>query len=429
MKNIKKIGIIVCAIMIVMTAVLTGISKVSAAGTTITVNQEGIMKSFIGTEQDGFRWAKYRTADGIVAYCMDINKKWPESSLSMTLTGEADAGIKYILENGYPNKKIYDKGDVDRFITQGAIWWYLSDKGQGDVSEVLTKTGAESVTGMREKMQALVNGAKGAKDSSTTVDMNLSVDSTEMTLSEDKKYYVSSEFTVKLVGASTYKVSVNGVEGATAVATDGSVKEEFNANEKFVVRFSKNSISKTTSLSVNVSANGQVTKAATYKPANDEMQRVVALTTENVPVEKSVNLTANVEPGKPSVCVDYVIVGNVIPDPELTDPTPGKSCYDKGTKYTQEKKLTTRQKSCKFVGWNTKSDLTGTWTDGTALNKDMTLYGAWDCGSTPVTPGTTINVPSTGANTPIAMIAGGIIIIAGGFGVYFLRSKKLSNVK
>ena len=74
MKNIKKIGIIVCAIMIVMTAVLTGISKVSAAGTTITVNQEGIMKSFIGTEQDGFRWAKYRTADGIVAYCMDINK-------------------------------------------------------------------------------------------------------------------------------------------------------------------------------------------------------------------------------------------------------------------------------------------------------------------------------------------------------------------
>ena len=53
MKNIKKLGTIICAIMIVMVTVLTGISKVGAAANTITVNQEGVMKSFIGTEQDG----------------------------------------------------------------------------------------------------------------------------------------------------------------------------------------------------------------------------------------------------------------------------------------------------------------------------------------------------------------------------------------
>ena len=48
------------------------------------------------------------------------------------------------------------------------------------------------------------------------------------------------------------------------------------------------------------------------------------------------------------MCVDYVIVGDVRPDPDLTDPTPGTSCYDKGTKYNQEKELTTRQENCKF---------------------------------------------------------------------------------
>ena len=52
----------------------------------------------------------------------------------------------------------------------------------------------------------------------------------------------------------------------------------------------------------------------------------------------------------------------------------------------------------------------------------MTLYGAWDCGNE-------IVVPSTAASTPIMILVGGLVIIAGGLGVYFYRSKKISNVK
>ena len=156
--------------------------------------------------------------------------------------------------------------------------------------------------------------------------------------------------------------------------------------------------------------------------------KVAALFTDEVKLEKTVTLTAKVStpttPGKPSVCVEYVIVGNVIPDPALTDPTPGKNCYDKGTKYTQESVLTTRQKTCKFKGWFTKETLTGKWIDKTALNKDLILYGAWDCEK-----GTTIEVPATAANTPIMILAVGSVIIIAGMGVYFYRSKKLSARK
>ena len=200
---------------------------------------------------------------------------------------------------------------------------------------------------------------------------------------------------------------------------------KFSSNEKFIVKVPASSISKTTNLSVNVSATGEVNKAYIYSPADASYQKVATLYTDQVKLEKAITLTATVKAsGKPSVCVEYVIVGNVIPDPALTDPTPGKSCYDKGTKYTQETVLTTRQKTCKFKGWYTKETLTGKWTDGTALNKDLILYGAWDCEK-----GTTIEVPATAANTPLMILAFGSIIIIAGVSVYAYRSKKLSAKK
>ena len=148
--------------------------------------------------------------------------------------------------------------------------------------------------------------------------------------------------------------------------------------------------------------------------------RLNLLYNDNTNLSKTISFTAKVD--KPKVCVDYVIVGDVRPDPDLTDPTPGTSCYDKGTKYNQEKELTTRQENCKFDGWYTNEDLTGKWTDGTALNKDMTLYGAWDCG-------TTVTVPNTAATLPLIILGVGLVIIAGGVAIVVYRDKKLNAKK
>lgn len=419
MKNIKKLSSLLCLLLLAVMFTFTG--SVNAAPKTATVNSKGAMGSLIG---DTYEFNKFKIDDK-VAYCVDLGKNWLSDGSSVTLLKEADAGVRYILENGYPYKMPYaGNADASRYITQAAVWWYLADTGQTTKLSDDFTTNSPDTYNVRPIIKQLVAGAKSAKASvNPSIDYHYS--STDMTLSSDKKYYVSSEISVTLTGAVGYTVSVTGAEGAIVTDLNGNAPRSFKSGEKFIVKVPASSISKTTNIDVRVFTSESVSKAYIYSPADQTYQKVAALYTEEVKIEKKLTLTARATtPGKPSVCVDYVIVGSVIPDPALTDPTPGKNCYDKGTKYTQESVLTTRQRTCKFKGWYTKTDLTGKWVDGTALNKDMTLYGAWDCES-----GTVIPVPATAANTPLMILAVGSVIIIAGVGVYLYRSKKISSEK
>ena len=412
----KKIFNILLSLLIVTVVTIASIPIINAAPQNISVDREGVMESYIGTN---YRWAKFRTSDGKVAYCMDVQKSWPDRKTSITLQGEADAGLTYILENGYPYKFIKDGEDLDRFITQGAVWWYLADKGEGNLSDEFTTSGADD-HGIRAEIKKLVEAAKKAKASANPT-LNVDVKNSDMSLSEDGNYFVSESVTPSLTGTGAYKVSVTGAPSGTIVTnTSGKSQTSFKAGEAFQVRIPSNALGKTTTIKVNVTATGVISKAYIYKPADSSIQRLVALYNDNTNLSKTISFTAKVD--KPKVCVDYVIVGDVRPDPDLTDPTPGTSCYDKGTKYDQEKELTTRQENCKFDGWYTNEDLTGKWTDGTALNKDMTLYGAWDCG-------TTVTVPNTAATLPLIILGVGLVIIAGGVAIVVYRDKKLNAKK
>lgn len=418
----KKFNSILCTLLLTVVVTLTGILSVNAATASTVINREGVMVSYIGTN---YKWAKYHTSENSVAYCMDANLTWPEVATTMSRVGNADAGVKYILENGYPYKSFTNgqNADKDRFITQAAVWWYLSDTGQGaSISSDFTETGYDD-DNLRPIIKNLVAQAKGASDTSKNGSIDVAVADGNMTLSADKKYYVSNEISSTVVGGDSYTVSVSGASGVIVTSTDGQEKNTFSSGEKFLVKIPANSLNSTVTVNVKVSAtvsNGK--KAVIFKSSNSNIQRVVSLYEEKTNVEKSISLTATVKSDK--VCVEYVIVGTVIPDPALTDPTPGKNCYEKGTKYTQEHVLTTRQKSCKFKGWYTKSDLTGKWTNGTALNKDLILYGAWDC-----EPGTTIVVPPTAANTPLMILGAGLAIIFIGGGIYVYRAKKIGANK
>ena len=422
MKNMKKISNLFAVLLMAVMFAFAGFNSVNAAPKTATVNSKGVMGAMIG---DTYEWNKFKL-DGNVAYCVDLGKNWSPDGTKVTLLKEADAGVRYILENGYPYKSPYAGGNADanRYITQAAVWWYLADTGQtSKLSEDFT-TNSPDTYNVRPIIKQLVAGAKSAK---AYADPTMTINATgkDMSLSNDKKYYVSKEIKVSLTGTNSYKVSASGVEGVIVASTNGEAKSEFNAGESFIVKIPASSVTKTVNISLNVVATGNTTKAYVYSPADQTYQKVATLYNEEVKLEKNFTLTATVRtPGKETVCVEYVIVGNVIPDPALTDPTPGKSCYDKGTKYTQETVLTTRQKTCKFKGWYTKSDLTGKWTDGTALNKDLILYGAWDCEK-----GTNIQVPATAANTPFIILAIGSVLITAGVCVYVYRSKKLSSNK
>ena len=417
MKKMKKIFGIVLTLLIVAVVSITSMATIYAAPKNISVDREGVMVSYIG---ENYKWAKFRTSDGKVAYCMDLGKTWPERKTDLSLVGEGDAGLTYILSNGYPYKSIVGNDDQDRFITQAAVWWYLSDTGQtGKLSDDFT-TNAADPYGLRSYIQKLVSDAKNAKASSAPT-LDVKVNNSDMSLSSDGNYFISEEITPTLTGTSSYKVSVSGAPtGTTITNTSGQSQTTFKSGEKFQVRIPSNALGQTTTIKVTVSATGATSKAYVYQPSDSSMQRLTVLYTDNTDLSKTINLTAKVD--KPKVCVDYVIVGDVRPDPDLTDPTPGTSCYDKGTEYDQENELTTRQENCKFNGWYTSEDLTGKWVDGTALNNNLTLYGAWDCG-------TSINVPNTAANISFIILGVGLLVIAGGVAIIIYRDKKLKSNK
>lgn len=417
MKTMKKLYGIICTFLLVAVLTVTSVSTVSAAPKNPTISREGVMVSYIG---ENYKWAKFRTNDGKVAYCMDVEKKWPEKTTNVNLVKEADNGIRYILENGYPYKSIKGNNDLDRFITQGALWWYLADTGQSGALSADFTTNSADPYGIRDNIKALVAGAKTAKANAAST-LSVNVSNSNMTLSNDGNYFVSNEIAPTLTGTTVYNVAVSGAPTGTVITnTQGQAKTTFNAGEKFQVKIPANALGQTTTIKVTVSANGVNTKAYIYQPSDSSYQRLAVLYTDNDNLSKSFELTAKVD--KPRVCVNYVIVGNVKPDPNLTDPTPGTNCFDKGTKYDQENELTTRQENCKFKGWFTKDDLTGKWTDGTALNNNLTLYGAWDCG-------TNIDVPNTAASVPLIILGVGLVIIAGGVGIIVYRDKKLNAKK
>ena len=319
----KKIFNAIISLLIVCVVSISLMPVINAAPKNPTINREGVMVSYIG---ENYGWAKFKTSDGKTAYCMDLKKKWPEKTTNVSLQKEGDAGLTYILQNGYPYKTIKGNGEQDRFITQAAVWWYLSDTGQTDKLSADFTTNAADPYGIRPYIQKLVNEAKSAK-ASAEAKLEVNVSNSNMTVSSDGKYFVSSEIAPTLTGVKTYKVSVEGApSGSIVTDTKGTTKNTFNAGEKFLVKIPVSALGKTTTIKVKVSAAASTTKAYIYQPTDTSYQRLVALYTDDNELSKTVNLTAKVD--TPKVCVDYVIVGDVKPDPNLTDPTPGRSCYD-----------------------------------------------------------------------------------------------------
>ena len=234
MKNMKKLSSLFCLLLMAIMFTFTGFNSVNAAPKTATISSKGVMTALIG---DTYEWNKVNIGDK-VAYCVDLGKNWSPDGTPVTLLKEADAGVRYILENGYPYKQPF-AGDEssNRYITQAAIWWYLADTGQTNKLSDDFTTNSADLYNVRPIIKQLVAGAKSAK---AYADPALNVNSTDndMTLSSDKKYYVSKEVSVNLTGASTYKVSVSGAEGAIVTNASGETKSEFSSNEKFIVKSS-----------------------------------------------------------------------------------------------------------------------------------------------------------------------------------------------
>lgn len=118
------------------------------------LSRRGVMVSYIG---ENYKWAKY-DLDSRTAYDANTAGEWPPKEADARLVGYGDAGILHILSNGYPFASIRGNDDLDRFITQAAVWTYMADMGIGGLSADFTRDSADPYS-IRQEIEALVKAA------------------------------------------------------------------------------------------------------------------------------------------------------------------------------------------------------------------------------------------------------------------------------
>lgn len=98
-----------------------------------------------------------------IVYAYDIISDWSPTGSVYQYTEQADIGLEYILNHGYPNSSITNRSEIDQYITQMAIWVYLADTGKiSKVSSDLLTTDREAYAGIRDEILSLSNRAKWA---------------------------------------------------------------------------------------------------------------------------------------------------------------------------------------------------------------------------------------------------------------------------
>ena len=295
--NLKKVGMLSLVLMII-SSLFSGI--------VLNVEAASVPKSFTATSEKyldgyiaGYRFGKKKNSAGGYVYCNNIHKGTPHGE-KMTLVGQAPAGIAYILANGYPSKSITGNSDYDYYITQAAVWWYLDDTtGSSNLSKSFKTTGSDP-HGLRKYVKSLVTAAKKVK-SYSTASLTVNSASSTMTLSSDKKYYVSNSIGVTAKSVSgKYSVSLSGAPSGTRIVNASTLSDasSFATNEKFKVMVPVASAQNLkTTITVNIKATGSVDKAYEYKSSDSSVQNVYGKalypTTSNLSAKTTLNLATS----------------------------------------------------------------------------------------------------------------------------------------
>lgn len=237
-----------------------------------------------------------KTTDGKIVYCIEPHDDALHYGVqNYTLSKEMGAKFAYVLANGFPNISMTSHNNTDYYITGLAVWYLINpndtvftyfnlDKG--------TYKGYDSK--IVKEVAELVNGANSYTYTEPSIEAN--TNTSNLSLSSDGKYYVSSEIEVNAIGTvGNYVVSLeNAPEGAIVTDKSGNEKSSFSVGETFIVKVPQSSItSLSTEFKVNVSAKGTINKAYAYDPTNSKYQSVVTLYPESKDVNTSVTLKIN----------------------------------------------------------------------------------------------------------------------------------------
>ena len=204
-----------------------------------------------------------KTVDGKYVYCATYDKTVPVSSVKYTNTKSYDdAGINYILEQGYSAKN-----NNDYFVVQTAYWIYLEDSGFVSKSKTVTSFKNSITNSSNEYATRIKDMVKKAKsiDDYDLSGATLEIDDrkVDFTLSDDGNYYVSEKITVKS--------SEDNVEFGFENAPSGT-KYDYK-NGKIVVSVPASSVSGNEIEFMLKASNSKVNyKSYEYSPNNSKYQ-------------------------------------------------------------------------------------------------------------------------------------------------------------
>ena len=149
------------------------------------------------------------------------------------------------MENGYPNKSIFGNADKDYYTTGLAIWYVINPNDSTfEYFNLVNGTYRGNSSDIVVEMAKLVNGANSYSYTSPSIKINNT--NSNLSLSSDGKYYVSSSMGVKTTGTvGNYTVSLsNAPEGTIVTDTKGNAKTTFATNESFLVKVPVSNVKK-----------------------------------------------------------------------------------------------------------------------------------------------------------------------------------------
>ena len=285
----------------------------------ITIQRADRVDDFVLDGSYGF--TEFKTTEGDHIYCLDVNKKPLVQNQTATLSGDADAGLLYILENGYPKKNIVRSTSESFYITQAAIWWYLDETQGVKINSDFKNSDDILVTNYIKPLVERAIKAKNEGYSASDVSMKVTTNGDELTLTSDGKYYESPVMSAALVNADSYSVIISGATANTVVVDEnGDVKSSFSSSENFKVRIPASELTSDLNISVKFSAKGNTETAKIYTPADDSYQRVVGIVTSEKEVTDEVTLKVSPEttgvvvsvPNTSANIIIFSVIGGVV---------------------------------------------------------------------------------------------------------------------
>lgn len=287
-KQIKKFLV---AILITVVSYCTLTTTVNAVPQEIQLGSSQSIPGYVA----GTYFTTKTTTSGDYMYCLNIHKLTAQNSTAH-LVGELDAGVAYIMINGYPHKTFTGEKLKDYYITQTALWWYLDDTTGSSNLSASFKTNGSDQYNLRPYIKDLVAKAKEAKAKGyQKTTLSASISDKVLSMTSDGKNYVSNEIKVSSTNISEYKVSItSGPEGTSIIDKTGKAKTTFSSSETFRVKVPVSKVDGTKeTIKVKISATGKIYKAYEYQPDVQSQQNVTpsVITPVEEKVETSIDLS------------------------------------------------------------------------------------------------------------------------------------------